>query len=217
MADVRRCEQHGLAAGPDGTCARCRKATPLTGVISVIGVGCVLAIGGLVAFRSMKPEPVVAAPLPVQPAVVAEEAPPPPARPAPVAAPGVVPTAAPAAPPPPPDESAQHIAEAEAYVAAARKKREDERVAASVASIQVEMYSTSWCGYCAQARAWMNGHGVAYSDHDVERDPAARARKQELSPGGGVPVFEIDGLVLKGFSAGSLQNALAQAAARRAR
>ena len=75
------------------------------------------------------------------------------------------------------------------------------------------MYSTSWCGYCRAARAWLASRGIAYVDHDVEREPDARARMHAINPGGGVPVFEIDGTVVHGFSADHLERAIAQASA----
>ena len=87
---------------------------------------------------------------------------------------------------------------------------------AARAQVEVVMYSTSWCGYCRAARAWLSGQGITYVDHDVEREPAAHARHVALSPGGGVPVFEVDGTVAHGFDAISLGRLIEQAAAKRA-
>jgi glutaredoxin len=88
-------------------------------------------------------------------------------------------------------------------------------IAAAHDEVEVVMYSTSWCGYCRAARAWLHAHGVTYVDHDVEREPAAHERHAQLSPRGGVPVFEIDGRVLHGFDAIQLERAIQSAAAQR--
>lgn len=67
--------------------------------------------------------------------------------------------------------------------------------------VQVELYTTSWCGYCKQARAFLQGNGVSFREYDVETDSSAAARKRSLVSGSGVPVARIDGQVLSGFSA----------------
>jgi len=108
------------------------------------------------------------------------------------------------------------IAEAEAYVAAARAKREAERRAQAQGSVEVVMYSTSWCGYCKRARAWLGARGIPYAEHDIERDPTARDRMRSINPSGGVPTFEVDQQVIFGFDPGRIEWAMARAAERRA-
>ena len=39
----------------------------------------------------------------------------------------------------------------------------------------VEIYTTPLCGYCAAAKRLLTKKGVAFSETDVSRDPAARA------------------------------------------
>jgi glutaredoxin len=82
--------------------------------------------------------------------------------------------------------------------------------------VEVVMYSTSWCGYCRAARAWLKSQGITYVDHDVEREPAAQQRHAQLNPRGGVPVFEVDGQVVHGFDAITLERAIKRAAEKRA-
>jgi len=58
---------------------------------------------------------------------------------------------------------------------------------------KVEIYSKSWCGYCAQAKALLDAKGVTYADIDVTAD-----REKELEmiqrPGAHtVPQIFIDG------------------------
>ena len=38
---------------------------------------------------------------------------------------------------------------------------------------QVTMYSTTWCGYCQRLKAQMAREGIAYTEVDIELDPAA--------------------------------------------
>lgn len=76
----------------------------------------------------------------------------------------------------------------------------DAEIAKYVSLLEVNLFATSWCGYCQKARAFFSANGIRYHEYDVERDTKAKARKDELSPGGGVPVVEIDGSVVGGFN-----------------
>jgi mycoredoxin len=35
------------------------------------------------------------------------------------------------------------------------------------------MYSTSWCGYCHRLKRQLEREGIAYSEVDIEQEPAA--------------------------------------------
>jgi glutaredoxin len=73
------------------------------------------------------------------------------------------------------------------------------------AHVQVVMYSAAWCGVCNDARAFFSQQGIAFVEHDVERDSAARARHRALSPSGSLPTIQVDDQVMQGFSAKSFQ------------
>lgn len=68
----------------------------------------------------------------------------------------------------------------------------------------VVLYSTSWCGACRAARAWLREQGVPFVERDIERDPAAsaelmrKAQAQGISPSG-VPVLDVKGTLVEGF------------------
>ncbi len=64
---------------------------------------------------------------------------------------------------------------------------------------EVIMYSTAWCGYCKKARVLLNMQGVKYKDFDIEKSSSAKAEMRSLG-GQGVPVFLIQGEVVKGFN-----------------
>ena len=42
-------------------------------------------------------------------------------------------------------------------------------------SSDIVMYSSSWCGYCARARALLEGKGAAFREIKVDEDPADRS------------------------------------------
>ena len=63
----------------------------------------------------------------------------------------------------------------------------------------VIMYSTSWCGYCKKARVMLNMQGIQYKEFDIEKSSEANAEMKSIG-GHGVPVFLIQGQVIKGFN-----------------
>ncbi len=73
---------------------------------------------------------------------------------------------------------------------------------------KVELFVTSWCPHCQSATRYLRSLGVSFSKYDVEQSPSAKARKEKISPGSGVPVAVINGKVLKGFSQESYKRAL---------
>lgn len=72
------------------------------------------------------------------------------------------------------------------------------------ASSGVTMFSTSWCGYCKQARAYFASKGIPYTDIDVEKSDDGRRRYKELG-GGGVPIILVGNRMMQGFSAGAFE------------
>ena len=51
----------------------------------------------------------------------------------------------------------------------------DWEIAAARRRVPVVMYSTAWCGVCKRARAYFEQQRIVFEEHDVDRDPAARA------------------------------------------
>ena len=43
----------------------------------------------------------------------------------------------------------------------------------TVSDAQVTMYTTSWCGYCSRLKTVLKAEGIAYTEVDIESDPAA--------------------------------------------
>ena len=62
------------------------------------------------------------------------------------------------------------------------------------------LYETSWCGYCRKARRLLKELDADFEARDVERDAQAAAEARSKSGGGGVPVLDFGGVVVKGYS-----------------
>lgn len=62
----------------------------------------------------------------------------------------------------------------------------------------VVIYTSDTCGYCHQAKDYLNNKGVAYVEKNVSTDMEAR---KELMENGfmGVPVIYVDDEVIHGF------------------
>ena len=63
----------------------------------------------------------------------------------------------------------------------------------------VVMYSTSWCGYCRQARRYFKSKGIKYVERDIERSRLAKRAYDRLG-GNGVPLIVVGENQMSGFS-----------------
>jgi glutaredoxin-like YruB-family protein len=68
----------------------------------------------------------------------------------------------------------------------------------------IEMYATSWCGYCVAAEKYMRSKNYPYVKYDIEKDSAAKQRHKDLG-GRGVPLIIIGNNKMSGFSPESLE------------
>jgi glutaredoxin 3 len=66
-------------------------------------------------------------------------------------------------------------------------------------SRHVRLFIKPFCGWCNEAREWLDDHGIGYETHDVISDPAARREMVHLSGQSLAPVIEVDGEVLADF------------------
>lgn len=71
--------------------------------------------------------------------------------------------------------------------------------ATPVRAPRVVMYSTRWCGYCKQARAYFKDKGIRFSELDIEQSPDARRAYDRLG-GSGVPLILVGEQRMSGFS-----------------
>ncbi|WP_437659348.1 glutaredoxin domain-containing protein [Sorangium sp. So ce1182] len=87
----------------------------------------------------------------------------------------------------------------------------------NLAGVTVIIYGASWCKPCHQAADYLRAKGVAAVVKDIEEDPAAAAEMQDKlakshQRGGSIPIIDVRGQILVGFSPGALDQALARAA-----
>lgn len=73
---------------------------------------------------------------------------------------------------------------------------------------EVELYTTSWCGYCGKARDYFLSRGISFREYDIERDESAARRKRSLDPRRGVPFAVVNGQAIHGFSPTAYARAL---------
>lgn len=79
----------------------------------------------------------------------------------------------------------------------------------------VIIYGASWCGPCHQAASYCEAHHVPFVMKDIEKDGSAeREMHAKLAkagrPGGSIPVLDVRGTILVGFSPAALEAALAR-------
>jgi glutaredoxin 3 len=65
---------------------------------------------------------------------------------------------------------------------------------------RVQMYTTTWCGYCVRAKALLDQRGIAYEEIHLDDDAGFRARLHDLTGGWTVPQILIDGRVIGGYT-----------------
>ena len=63
----------------------------------------------------------------------------------------------------------------------------------------VEVYMTSWCGYCKKMIRFLDEKGIPYTAYDIEKDSAAARTYREVG-GSGVPVVRIGSRVVHGYN-----------------
>ena len=82
-------------------------------------------------------------------------------------------------------------------------------VDASKQVARVDIYTTPYCGYCKQAKEYMDGEGIPYKEFDVENNTENRKQFQALG-GRGVPLILVGEEVMHGYNQNELRNMLAK-------
>ncbi len=73
---------------------------------------------------------------------------------------------------------------------------------------KVELYSTSWCPYCKNAANFFRANNIPFIEYDIEKDPNAARRKDQLDSKRGVPFAIINGQKIHGFAPSAYKGAL---------
>lgn len=69
----------------------------------------------------------------------------------------------------------------------------------------VRLFIKPYCGWCHEAKDWLDDRGIAYETLDVISDPVARQEMFELSGQTFAPVIDVDGQILSDFDTDQLQ------------
>ena len=72
---------------------------------------------------------------------------------------------------------------------------------------RVKLLTTSWCGYCRQARAYLNSRGIPFEDLDVEKSAQGKQEYRDLK-GRGVPIILVGDQRMNGYSQARLDTML---------
>ena len=70
---------------------------------------------------------------------------------------------------------------------------------------KIRLFIKPFCGWCDQARNWLDERGLDYAVLDVLADARARREMFELSGQTLAPVIEVDGKILADFGADELE------------
>lgn len=58
--------------------------------------------------------------------------------------------------------------------------------------MNIDLYSSRWCGFCMRAKMLLDSKGVEYNEIDVDQDSALRAQMMQRSSRRTVPQIFID-------------------------
>jgi len=74
---------------------------------------------------------------------------------------------------------------------------------------KIIIYTTTWCPYCQAAKEFLTKKGLAFEEKNVELDSTASDELIQKSGQMGVPVLDIDGQIIVGYSPEEIEKALA--------
>lgn len=75
------------------------------------------------------------------------------------------------------------------------------------AKAKVVLYATEWCGYCKLSRRFLDQKGIPYQAFDIEKDAEARKAYEALG-GGGIPILDVNGTLIRGYDPDAILAAL---------
>ena len=75
------------------------------------------------------------------------------------------------------------------------------------------IYGASWCGACHEAAAYLKSRNIPFVEKDIEADSSAqREMNAKIARagvrGGSIPIIDVRGKILQGFSAQAIEQAL---------
>ena len=71
--------------------------------------------------------------------------------------------------------------------------------------MKIRLFIKPYCGWCEQAKDWLDERGIAYDEIDVIADRAAFDEMRRLSGQTLAPVIDVNGEILADFGADELE------------
>ena len=65
---------------------------------------------------------------------------------------------------------------------------------------KIQIYSTTWCGYCVRAKTLLDSLGLEYEEIHLDDDASFRATLYDLTGGWTVPQILVDGRSIGGYT-----------------
>ena len=69
---------------------------------------------------------------------------------------------------------------------------------------KIRLFVKDYCGWCHEAKDWLDEREISYEELDVVTDAVARKEMKELSGQTKAPVIEVDGEILADFDTDQL-------------
>ena len=69
---------------------------------------------------------------------------------------------------------------------------------------KIRLFIKPYCGWCHEAKDWLDERGIKYEELDVSSDAGARREMLELTGQTKAPSIEVDGEILADFDTGQL-------------
>ena len=73
--------------------------------------------------------------------------------------------------------------------------------------VKVIMYMTDWCPYCRKAREYLQSLDVDLTEYNVEKN-REKAVEFKAKGGTGVPLIEVEGILIRGYNEESIKSAV---------
>ena len=68
----------------------------------------------------------------------------------------------------------------------------------------IRLFVKPFCGWCVEAKDWLDERGIKYQELDVIEDGAARLEMRELTGQTKAPCIDVDGEILADFDTDQL-------------
>ncbi|ACQ54227.1 glutaredoxin domain-containing protein [Clostridium botulinum] len=72
----------------------------------------------------------------------------------------------------------------------------------------IKVYTAEGCPWCTKAKTYLKTKGIAFQELNIEKDEKARDEMVQKSNQRGVPVLDVNGLIIIGFNKPAIDEAI---------